>query len=239
MLAADRRAIDEALPDPVDHLAGRHIVLQMSLDQQPGAAFLREARQPGVLADDQVATHIAREHAGAAAGFEQLEDDEQVLRSAAHEMLPAATHQVAELRRATEIIGIRADDRYLHFRFVEVQVELRDSPATLALRRGDRILDVCCGSGASALAAARRIGPEGSVIAQVAQLWRMVRPGGKLAITTWGPDLFAPPTRSGNEPSVGGVPTFTRRSIRGTGSQRPTPFVTCSPRQVSVEAEVD
>lgn len=28
--------------------------------------------------------------------------------------------------------------------------------------------------------------------AQVAELWRMVRPGGQLAITTWGPDIFAP-----------------------------------------------
>ena len=27
---------------------------------------------------------------------------------------------------------------------------------------------------------------------QVAELWRMVRPGGQLAITTWGPGLFAP-----------------------------------------------
>src|SRR5262249_31310622 len=28
--------------------------------------------------------------------------------------------------------------------------------------------------------------------AQTAALWRMVRPGGQLAITTWGPDIFAP-----------------------------------------------
>ncbi len=28
--------------------------------------------------------------------------------------------------------------------------------------------------------------------AQVAELWRMVRPGGQLAITTWGPGIFAP-----------------------------------------------
>jgi len=28
--------------------------------------------------------------------------------------------------------------------------------------------------------------------AQVAELWRMVRPGGRLAITTWGPGIFAP-----------------------------------------------
>jgi ubiquinone/menaquinone biosynthesis C-methylase UbiE len=27
---------------------------------------------------------------------------------------------------------------------------------------------------------------------QVAELWRMVRPGGQLAITTWGPGIFAP-----------------------------------------------
>ena len=28
--------------------------------------------------------------------------------------------------------------------------------------------------------------------AQISKLWRMVKPGGKLAITTWGPDLFEP-----------------------------------------------
>lgn len=28
--------------------------------------------------------------------------------------------------------------------------------------------------------------------AQVAELWRMVKPGGQLAITTWGPGIFAP-----------------------------------------------
>jgi ubiquinone/menaquinone biosynthesis C-methylase UbiE len=119
----------------------------------------------------------------------------------------------------------------------------------LKLRRDAKVLDVCCGTGASALPAARAMGPGGSVIAvdlaedllqlgrakataaglpniefrqadmtaldfpdryfdavvcvfgiffvsdmeaQVAELWRMVRPGGQLAITTWGPGIFAP-----------------------------------------------
>ena len=119
----------------------------------------------------------------------------------------------------------------------------------LALRPGDHVLDVCCGSGASAIPAAQAVGPEGRVIGvdltdpllalarakaqaaglrqaefrradmtalgfpdghfdavvcvfgiffvpdmerQVAELWRMVRPGGQLAITTWGPDIWAP-----------------------------------------------
>lgn len=117
------------------------------------------------------------------------------------------------------------------------------------LHSGARVLDVCCGAGASALPAAQAVGSEGSVIAvdlaeellkhgrakanasglrcvdfrradmtsldfpaahfdavvcvfgiffvpnmeaQVAELWRMVRPGGQLAITTWGPGIFAP-----------------------------------------------
>jgi len=34
----------------------------------------------------------------------------------------------------------------------------------LSLRPGARVLDVCCGAGASALAAARRVGPEGRVL---------------------------------------------------------------------------
>src|SRR5262245_44031126 len=34
----------------------------------------------------------------------------------------------------------------------------------LDLSRGARVLDVCCGSGASAIPAAQRVGPEGSVL---------------------------------------------------------------------------
>ncbi len=119
----------------------------------------------------------------------------------------------------------------------------------LRLRRGAHVLDVCCGTGASALPAAQAIGPEGQVIAvdlagellklgqakaqaaglqcvefrrgdmtglgfpdghfdavvcvfgiffvpdmetQVAELWRMVRPAGQLAITTWGARFWSP-----------------------------------------------
>src|SRR5829696_1083453 len=117
------------------------------------------------------------------------------------------------------------------------------------LRRGAHVLDVCCGSGASALPAAQVVCPEGTVIAvdlagdllklgqakaqtaglqcvefrrgdmtglgfpdrhfdavvcvfgiffvpdmesQVAELWRMVRLGGQLAITTWGARFWSP-----------------------------------------------
>ncbi|MGH2689586.1 MAG: class I SAM-dependent methyltransferase, partial [Actinomycetota bacterium] len=119
----------------------------------------------------------------------------------------------------------------------------------LGLRPGDVVLDVCCGTGASALPAAKRVGPGGRVIGvdlsegmlararakaqagrlrnlvfragdmeqlglppasfdavvcafgiffatdmvgQVAELWRMVRPGGRLAVTTWGEGAFEP-----------------------------------------------
>src|SRR5262245_20210981 len=121
----------------------------------------------------------------------------------------------------------------------------------LHLERGAHVLDVCCGSGASAIPAAKSVGPEGSVLAidlaenllklarrkaerqgvrnidfrlgdmlnlgqkasshdavicvfgiffvqdmpaAVRELWRLVRPGGKLAITTWGPRFFEPAT---------------------------------------------
>jgi ubiquinone/menaquinone biosynthesis C-methylase UbiE len=123
--------------------------------------------------------------------------------------------------------------------------------ARLALRPGSTVLDAGCGSGASAIPAAKAVGPTGRVIgvdlaekllnlgrtkaakaglgniefriadmedldyqdgqfdavvcvfaiffapdmeSQAAELWRMVRPGGKLAITTWGPRLFEPGT---------------------------------------------
>jgi ubiquinone/menaquinone biosynthesis C-methylase UbiE len=114
---------------------------------------------------------------------------------------------------------------------------------------GSRVLDICCGAGASALPAAEAVGPTGSVIgvdlakqllesartkaiqrhlgniefelgdmlsmrfpsgsfdavvcvfgiffvpdmaAAVSELWRRVRPGGKLAVTTWGPNFCEP-----------------------------------------------
>jgi ubiquinone/menaquinone biosynthesis C-methylase UbiE len=119
----------------------------------------------------------------------------------------------------------------------------------LALSAGAKILDVGCGTGASALPAAETVGAKGSVIGAdlsarlldrarskakargitnvefrvadmtslgypdghfdavvsvfsvffvpdmeglVRELWRMVRPGGKLAVTTWGPRIFEP-----------------------------------------------
>ena len=121
----------------------------------------------------------------------------------------------------------------------------------LRLAPGSRVLDVCCGSGASALPAAAMVGPMGSVLgidvaekllelarakaaarglanaefrfgdmldlrlpeshfdavvcvfgiffvpdmaAAVRSLWKVVRPGGRLAITTWGPRFFEPAT---------------------------------------------
>jgi len=119
----------------------------------------------------------------------------------------------------------------------------------LGLSPGASVLDVCCGSGASAIPAAEAVGPGGEVLgvdlaegllelarekaerrglqniefrtgdmldlglaeesfdavvcvfgiffvpdmrAAVRELWRLVRPGGKLAVTTWGPRVFEP-----------------------------------------------
>jgi ubiquinone/menaquinone biosynthesis C-methylase UbiE len=41
----------------------------------------------------------------------------------------------------------------------------RQTVERLKLRRGARVLDVCCGAGASALPAAQEVGAEGTVIA--------------------------------------------------------------------------
>jgi ubiquinone/menaquinone biosynthesis C-methylase UbiE len=119
----------------------------------------------------------------------------------------------------------------------------------IGLLAGDRVLDVCCGAGSSAIPAAHAVGPSGHVLgidlaepllaharqraaretlsniefragdatdvpepdasfdavlcvfgvffaadmpAFVAEMWRLLRPGGHLAITTWGPGLFEP-----------------------------------------------
>ena len=126
-----------------------------------------------------------------------------------------------------------------------------ETVARLGLQPGERVLDVCCGSGASALAAAEKVGPAGSVLgvdlaerllerarakaaarglphaefrlgdmldlrlppdhfdavvcvfgiffvpdmsAAVRALWQVTRPGGRLAITTWGPRFLEPAT---------------------------------------------
>jgi ubiquinone/menaquinone biosynthesis C-methylase UbiE len=125
----------------------------------------------------------------------------------------------------------------------------RRSVERLALAQGARVLDVCCGSGASALPAAEVVGPSGSVLGvdlaenllalarrkaesrglsnvtfrvgdmldlrlppesfdavicvfgiffvpdmghAARELWSFVRPGGQLAVTTWGPRFFEP-----------------------------------------------
>jgi len=125
----------------------------------------------------------------------------------------------------------------------------RRTVAGLRFPAGAHVLDVGCGTGASALPAAQAVGPQGSVLGVdlaarllerarrkatargltnvefrladmtalgypddhfdavvsvfsiffvpdmeglVRELWRMVRPGGKLAVTTWGPRIFEP-----------------------------------------------
>jgi len=153
----------------------------------------------------------------------------------------------AKLRAATtyNAASDHFDDEPLGFwkRYGERTVE------RLALRPGARVLDVGCGTGASALPAAARVGPTGKVIGidlaerlleiarqkaasrnlsnvefhfgdmerfgypdrhfdavvcvfaiffvpdmamQLRELWRMVRPDGQLAITTWLPRVMEP-----------------------------------------------
>lgn len=123
--------------------------------------------------------------------------------------------------------------------------------ARIGLQSGSRVLDVCCGTGASALPAAELVGESGSVtgvdlaekllelarekakvrgirnasfywgdmtdlefpsgsfdavvnvfgvffvpdmVAALKEMWRVVKPGGVLAITTWGPNVLQPGT---------------------------------------------
>ncbi|MEM1369020.1 MAG: class I SAM-dependent methyltransferase, partial [Cyanobacteria bacterium P01_H01_bin.15] len=123
----------------------------------------------------------------------------------------------------------------------------------LALQTGDLVLDVCCGTGSSAIPAAHIVGPTGQVLgvdlaesllalaqekvrsqnlnniefrcadfetlgfpngsfdaivcnfgiffvpdmeAGLRELWRLLRPGGKLALTSWGKQIFEPANRN-------------------------------------------
>ena len=151
-------------------------------------------------------------------------------------------------RRAARAYGAAAD----HYSLAALGFWDRFGGATVArlpLAAGDRVLDLCCGAGASAIPAARAVGPAGHVLgidvaepllelararaareglaniefrysdatctglpgggfdavvcvfgvffapdmpAFAAEMWRLVRPGGVLAITTWGPGLFEP-----------------------------------------------
>jgi ubiquinone/menaquinone biosynthesis C-methylase UbiE len=152
------------------------------------------------------------------------------------------------VRRAARAYGAAAD----HYGGDALSFWDRFGAATvsrLELAPGGAVLDLCCGAGASAIPAARAVGPAGSVLgvdvaapmldlargraaaealanlefrqgdatctglpdgafdavvcvfgvffapdmaAFVQEMWRLVRPGGVLAITTWGPGLFEP-----------------------------------------------
>ena len=151
-------------------------------------------------------------------------------------------------RRAARTYGAAAD----HYRRPALGFWDRFGAATvsrLRLAPGSGVLDLCCGAGASAIPAARAVGPGGRVLgidiaapqlelararaageglanvefrygdatrtglpdagfdavvcvfgvffapdmaAFVRDMWRLVRPGGVLAVTTWGPGLFEP-----------------------------------------------
>ena len=152
---------------------------------------------------------------------------------------------IAKIETIFNAASDRFDDPALSFwsRFGQQTID------RLSLSSWDRILDVCCGTGASAIPAAISVGATGQVlgidiaesllelarnksqqqgleniefrygdfenlglpsesfdaivcvfgiffvpdmIAAVRELWRMVRPGGKLAITSWGEKVFEP-----------------------------------------------
>jgi ubiquinone/menaquinone biosynthesis C-methylase UbiE len=153
-----------------------------------------------------------------------------------------------QARRAERAYGAAAD----HYDLAALSFWERYGAATVArlpLAAGDAVLDLCCGTGASAIPSARAVGPDGRVIgvdvaepqlelarakaareglaniefrrgdatrtglpsggfdavvcvfgvffapdmqAFAAEMWRLVGPGGVLAITTWGPGWCEP-----------------------------------------------
>jgi ubiquinone/menaquinone biosynthesis C-methylase UbiE len=169
---------------------------------------------------------------------------------------PTAQRGCAPMERAADPAKLKAQIAYNaasdHFDDEPLAFWARIGSRTverLALPTGARVLDVGCGTGASAIPAATAVGPTGLVIGadladrlldrarekarqqgllnvefrqgdmedlgyrdgsfdavvsvfsvffvpdmtkQVAELWRMVKPGGQLAITTWGPQVLEP-----------------------------------------------
>ncbi len=157
-----------------------------------------------------------------------------------------------QLAPAKSIIAATYSSAASHFDDPPLAFWARIGKGTVArvpLGPGDRVLDVCSGSGASAIPAAQVVGPKGSVLAvdladallargrvkaralglsnidfrcadfeamdvppehfdavvcvfgiffipdmaaAVRRLWQWVKPGGTLAITTWGPDVLEP-----------------------------------------------
>ncbi len=160
-------------------------------------------------------------------------------------MQPSPEEMKARIRATFNAASDHFDDPPLafwdHFGYRTVEVA--------GIGPGDRVLDVCCGTGASALPAAEVVGPSGAVIGvdfaeklldlgrdkakrqgldwlsfqqgdltnldlppdsfeavicvfgiffvpdmsgALAGLWRLVKPGGKVAITVWGPRVLEP-----------------------------------------------
>ena len=161
---------------------------------------------------------------------------------------PAGGPPGEHARRAEQTYAAAAD----HYTRQALSFWDRFGAATISrlpLDPGRAVLDLCCGAGASAIPAARAVGPSGRVLgidvaapmlelarsraareglanvefrqgdataaplpdagydavvcvfgvffvpditAFTARMWRLVRPGGTLAVTTWGPGLFEP-----------------------------------------------
>jgi ubiquinone/menaquinone biosynthesis C-methylase UbiE len=162
--------------------------------------------------------------------------------------MPADPLPDEHVQRAARTYGAAAD----HYRRDALSFWDRFGAATvsrLRLAPGATVLDLCCGAGASAIPAARAVGPAGRVLgidvaapmlelararaaaeglaniefrhgdatrtglpsggfeavvcvfgvffapdmtAFLREMWRLVRPGGVLGVTTWGPGLFEP-----------------------------------------------
>jgi len=154
-----------------------------------------------------------------------------------------------ETKERTALVYNTAADNFDHSALGFWDYFGRKTVDQLSLQTGAQVLDVCCGSGASAIPAGEAVGPSGLVVgidladnllelarakaerrvlknilfhktdmlalpypdesfdavicvfgiffvpdmsSAVRELWRFVRPDGKLAITTWGSDVFEP-----------------------------------------------
>ena len=107
----------------------------------------------------------------------------------------------------------------------------REGLANIEFRQGDAIATGLPDAGFDAVVCAFGVFFAPDMAAFVAEMWRLVRPGGVLAVTTWGPGLFEPANSQFWEAVREVEPSLFKAFNR---ARRSTPEIRGMPVQVNV-----